>query len=607
MSTIKSALKRDRGEDVEEGELGSEAGSPEQKRPRTDDSESESSEEEYNEEELSKLTEIERERILAEKYERQKKKEERAKLKRLSSAAPSSKPADRILRDRSKKPDTKSAALQALVERRARVGTSAPAGSPAPAGSAGASESMDVVPPSPEGSDASSDSSSGSDSDSGSGSESSRSRSRSRSRHREHSSSSHRDRDRNDSRDRQRDSDRDNIDLCDPDKSAIAQLTRDTLLQWVDEVFFAETVKGFFVRVNIGKGPSGKPTYNIALIHGVKDGPKDYTVIKADGKKATCRTLLELMMPTTRVSKDFRIEFVSNKCIEKTEFEQYIRRLKRVKDPAEYDRFRLTQTMLEALSKKREEAKIRLLAHTDQDVNDMVKRKKKLGQMTPAEALNRRGRLAIAIKNLTELIEQDENMTEMKRGDLEEDLQQKSQELEAIDEHLAQLTSATEGVSKRIILPPPRTYVPRKQSFAATGSSNDPGGRVFTQRKTCGASRDAFFGGSVLDEEREERLRKEREERIAKEAERQRKAKEEAQARVHEKPKLVNLQEEIASVVQKEHDFDLCLEDPIPSVPTTTPPVSPPPMAALPPELDPTPPVPPKAKLTLADYKKRKH
>ncbi len=56
------------------------------------------------------------------------------------------------------------------------------------------------------------------------------------------------------------------------------RLSRHKLARWCHAPFFEEAVKGAYVRVNLGIGPNGMPTYRVTEVLGAVETAKVYGV-----------------------------------------------------------------------------------------------------------------------------------------------------------------------------------------------------------------------------------------------------------------------------------------------------------------------------------------
>ncbi|XP_055337537.1 RNA polymerase-associated protein RTF1 homolog [Paramacrobiotus metropolitanus] len=147
------------------------------------------------------------------------------------------------------------------------------------------------------------------------------------------------------------------------------RVERDKLVEWMYLSFFPETMKGCFVKVNFGDVDADKkPIYRIAEIVGVGENKKPYVVSVGDSAKSH-HTQLTLRVKVVDREKDVPLNFVSNRPIVETEFNDFLKRLNDRSLPAP------TRGHLE--KKLRDLDAARAYRKTDEDITRMVEMKKK--------------------------------------------------------------------------------------------------------------------------------------------------------------------------------------------------------------------------------------
>ena len=136
------------------------------------------------------------------------------------------------------------------------------------------------------------------------------------------------------------------------------RLTRQKLEKWITEPFFETAVPGCFVRIGIGTH-DGRPTYRVAEIVGVKDRFKQYPIEKVETTKR-----IELQIGASK--RYFQISFVSNSDFEMDELEKYGRIMKQANLP--------TKTLTEINHKVDELKKCKTHVYSEKEVGEMVAR-----------------------------------------------------------------------------------------------------------------------------------------------------------------------------------------------------------------------------------------
>ncbi|KAF0287738.1 RNA polymerase-associated protein RTF1 [Amphibalanus amphitrite] len=95
------------------------------------------------------------------------------------------------------------------------------------------------------------------------------------------------------------------------------RLSRHKLEKWCHAPFFADTVKGCFVRVGIGNNGAGRPVYRVAEVTAVCETAKVYQL-------GTTRTNKGLRLKHGGQERVFRLEFVSNQEFTDTEYSKWV-------------------------------------------------------------------------------------------------------------------------------------------------------------------------------------------------------------------------------------------------------------------------------------------
>ena len=102
------------------------------------------------------------------------------------------------------------------------------------------------------------------------------------------------------------------------------RISRSQLAKWCNHIFFEETVKGAFVRINIGRSRDGKDhVYLMCEVNDVISGEKFYDI---EGKFKTNK---KLIIAYGKSKKEMRFDIVSNAEFTKQEFENYQKRLEK--------------------------------------------------------------------------------------------------------------------------------------------------------------------------------------------------------------------------------------------------------------------------------------
>jgi len=146
-----------------------------------------------------------------------------------------------------------------------------------------------------------------------------------------------------------------------------AKISRFRLAQWLHMKWFQNTVRGCYVRVNIGTGDT-KSCYRIAEIVEVVDSSKVYALDPGDGGPRS-QTNKALKLRIGDKTRDFRLLFISNSEWTDTEFEYWKKMM------AQYNMTLPTNGAVLDKEKKIEQAKKHII--TDAEIADMVKEKAK--------------------------------------------------------------------------------------------------------------------------------------------------------------------------------------------------------------------------------------
>ena len=102
------------------------------------------------------------------------------------------------------------------------------------------------------------------------------------------------------------------------------RISRSQLAKWCNHIFFEDTVKGAFVRINIGiSRDSHEQVYLMCEVNDVVSGEKFYDI---EGKFKTNK---KLIIAYGKSKKEMRFDIVSNAEFSKQEFENYQKRLEK--------------------------------------------------------------------------------------------------------------------------------------------------------------------------------------------------------------------------------------------------------------------------------------
>mmetsp|Transcript_3113 Transcript_3113/g.4266 ORF Transcript_3113/g.4266 Transcript_3113/m.4266 type:complete len:578 (+) Transcript_3113:442-2175(+) len=345
---------------------------------------------------LNSLTELERERIIAERYQKRKEQQEIEELKKTSTKSKSS-PSQSQPRQ-SKRVQSKHVALSDLRKKmqRARAGSKHSSSSSSSESESSFSESDDDY------------------------------RRKKKSRERAVKSKDDSEEEFEIKEDQERQSAEDER-LTLEDVNALC-LKRTFLEQKCEESYFDRMVAGFFVRVGM-TGTSDKRVYLLTQVVSVKELPKRYTL----GSKKTNK-YLTLGIGTS--TKQFSMDVVSNSPVDAEEFSRWSKQMEKFKLPI--------MTKQQAQEKMKELDRFRNYVYTEQDINKMIEKRKKEKNLPMNLSAERARLLSLKVtaqesgnleevENLSkalELVEQKIKKQERKTPDKATLINQKNRELE---------------------------------------------------------------------------------------------------------------------------------------------------------------------------------
>eukprot|EP01102_Stenamoeba_stenopodia_P005673 TRINITY_DN16415_c0_g1_i1.p1 TRINITY_DN16415_c0_g1~~TRINITY_DN16415_c0_g1_i1.p1 ORF type:complete len:557 (+),score=208.22 TRINITY_DN16415_c0_g1_i1:129-1673(+) len=210
------------------------------------------------------------------------------------------------------------------------------------------------------------------------------------------------------------------------------RIDRDSLDKWVNEAYFDELVKGYYVKVGLGVS-GGKRVYRVGYIEDVKeDKAKRYKIGKAETNKI-------LVLKYGATAKNFRMEYVSNQSFDKAEVERWISVMN------EADEKLPTVDEIREKAKKKKEF-FESYRYTNDDVNKILENKKKLKQIHRNLASEK-----ISLENIREAMKDNgENETNPEKyNDVIERLAEVERELEDRNALKANMKFSINDINKR--------------------------------------------------------------------------------------------------------------------------------------------------------------
>lgn len=144
------------------------------------------------------------------------------------------------------------------------------------------------------------------------------------------------------------------------------RLKRDSLEKWLNEAYFDDIIKGFYVKVGLGVS-NGKRVYRIGYIDEVKEDKKRYKVGKVETNKV-------LVLKYGNSVKNFRIEYVSNQDFSQVEVDRWITVM------AEANEHIPTPDQIKERAQKLKEF-LESYRYTNEDINKILEQKRKLKQI----------------------------------------------------------------------------------------------------------------------------------------------------------------------------------------------------------------------------------
>ncbi|OQV15796.1 putative RNA polymerase-associated protein RTF1-like protein [Hypsibius exemplaris] len=181
-------------------------------------------------------------------------------------------------------------------------------------------------------------------------------------------------------REGERDSSQDPITGCEDLEKL--RLSRFRLSKWLYLPYFADLVKGFFVRVNLGDMEKNQPIYTVAEILGLGSPAKPYNVALPGEKPLMTNVTLKLGYYGKE--KDITMNYVSNQVFTSTEFEEFKCRTANRQCPL---------PTLEHMKRKfLQSVEANKYEMTDADITKMVAQKDQLG-MKPRNIVMRKAEL----------------------------------------------------------------------------------------------------------------------------------------------------------------------------------------------------------------------
>ncbi|EKX49920.1 hypothetical protein GUITHDRAFT_161975 [Guillardia theta CCMP2712] len=166
------------------------------------------------------------------------------------------------------------------------------------------------------------------------------------------------------------------------DKVEAARVSRDRLLEYVNEPFFGEFVQGLFVRVNLGENNLGETRYILGQIIGLKEVDKKYEGVCSKTKR---KIPLQKVLCVTHAGqqKKFQMTLVSNKPFLNSEVDKWCKdvSIEREKLP--------TDDELDELKAKLEKRWKEEFRYDQGVVEQILQEKRKKGSTSGNVALNK--------------------------------------------------------------------------------------------------------------------------------------------------------------------------------------------------------------------------
>ncbi|KAJ3333682.1 RNA polymerase-associated protein rtf1 [Blyttiomyces sp. JEL0837] len=143
-------------------------------------------------------------------------------------------------------------------------------------------------------------------------------------------------------------------------------LTRSDIEKWLYAPFFKEVVTGCYLRIGLGVDADKKPTYRVVKIADVVDYHKPYHIGQSLTKKA-------VYAAHGKAKKVFTFDIASNQPITEAEFSRYLRTLENENEPM------VSLAFVE--SKSRELARARAHEFSNDEIENMIKEKQALARV----------------------------------------------------------------------------------------------------------------------------------------------------------------------------------------------------------------------------------
>jgi len=254
------------------------------------------------------------------------------------------------------------------------------------------------------------------------------------------------------------------------------QLTRMKLEPLANEPWFSEAVRGFFVRVQLGRH-EGKPVYRMAVVSGARQGDKLYPL--TDGRPT--RALLLLHYPGVAADRYMRLMFISNGPISESEFAKFSADCSKAVTDTSLAHLHEIDAMLTRF------ASLAARPHTEDDVRAMLKEREKQLRERPINIAAEKTAVLFKLQTLREGLaehpEYEEQIREQKKR-LQEllDLEEQETDME---------TKAAESSSRRPIEISKINQRRRELNYAAqrsmtqTLTQTDAKGDVFARIQTA--------------------------------------------------------------------------------------------------------------------------
>lgn len=196
------------------------------------------------------------------------------------------------------------------------------------------------------------------------------------------------------------------------------KISRTKMEKWCHFPFFGQTITGCFVKIGIGAGRDGKPTYRVAQIIDVTEAAKIYTLKAPDGK--TIQTNKSLKLRHGKEDRNFRIEYVSNQEFLANEFSEWVER-------SERDNVDLpTKSLVD--QKKKDIEKALNYSYKDSDIDEILKEKFKFNKTPKNYAMKK-----------TQLMKHREHAENMNDHD---EVDRLNKEIEQLEERAKELDKA---------------------------------------------------------------------------------------------------------------------------------------------------------------------